>query len=311
MKWLVAVLCAVGLWFAVSAWSQGTMSDPNPNMFFGGPPPATAAATNAPAVVYWNLKVPVPVNFAAWVSAHAVLLWVGMRFLIKWLDGYQAKSPLVARLLWVLEHVSLNKNVATMQQRTVPPTNGLPTGITPTNVNPTAAASPAIIVALVLLMASTALAATNTVEESPSPAGIPLKLIQAVPGVPQPISQFATIIQSNVTVDAGAAANVHGSYGPSMSQQLNLFGFNATNQWLHIGLEHSTAFLGKVNWDGAGVHLAFAWDKAPGWLKFVMFKADNVIVDGGIDEPWGTWEHIAGHPDWKNTFGHISIGRKI
>lgn len=90
---------------------------------------AHAQGTNAPGYV---LHVPafdiaLPAKWAAWIAAHGVLLWIGIRGAIKALTRYQQGRPAVAWVVWFLEHASFNKNVATVAQRIVgadiPPAN--------------------------------------------------------------------------------------------------------------------------------------------------------------------------------------------
>lgn len=79
-----------------------------------------AQATNA--VQGLNIPaftIPIPTQWAAWIAAHGLLVWLGIRGAIKFLDGFQTGRPWVAQLVSILEHISLNKNVATVDQKVV------------------------------------------------------------------------------------------------------------------------------------------------------------------------------------------------
>ena len=155
---------------------------------------------------------------------------------------------------------------------------------------------------------------TNAVPQLPTPPGLVLQVAQS--SLPQsvatqPISALISVVQSNGEVHTGIAANLHGKYGASLSQQLNLIGFNKTNAWLHIGVETDTAFLSTGSPVSIGLGVSGAWDKAPKFLKILLFNADNIEWHFGVGEPWDTWTHLTQHPDWKDTQGDFSIGRKI
>ncbi len=155
----------------------------------------------------------------------------------------------------------------------------------------------------------------QSIGQLPTPPGLALTVIQtAMPqaSVFAPLSSLISVVQSNGEAHTGIAANLHGKYGASLSQQLNLIGFNHTNAWLHIGIESDTAFLqGGNNTVSIGIGISGAWDKAPKLLKILLFNADDIEWHIGVGEPWSTWTHLTGHPDWKNTQGDFSIGRKI
>lgn len=82
----------------------------------------TVQGINVPA-----FTIPIPTQWAAWIAAHGLVVWLGIRGAIKVLDGYQTGRPWVAQLVNILEHISLNKNVATVDQKVVgadiPPAN--------------------------------------------------------------------------------------------------------------------------------------------------------------------------------------------
>ena len=101
------------------------------------PVAAWAQSTNAPTA--WltipSFSIPLPASIAAWIAAHGIVLWLGMRAAIKILDGFQTGRPWVAQIVSVLENVSLNKTVAPIAQKVAgedvvqqPTPNGLPQG---------------------------------------------------------------------------------------------------------------------------------------------------------------------------------------
>ena len=163
---------------------------------------------------------------------------------------------------------------------------------------------------LVTAHATPATAQTNGSSQLPTPPGLVMQTIASAPLTPQPVSQFISIIMSNGETHAGITANLHGKYGASLSQQLDLFGFNKTNAWLHIGPQVDTAFLDNKNVVALGPAVSVAWDKAPKILKWVLFNADNVEAQFGVSEPRETWTH-PGHADWKATQVNASVGRKF
>ncbi len=168
-----------------------------------------------------------------------------------------------------------------------------------------------------LIAASVTFGQTNanpTVGQLPTPPGLALTVIQtALPqaSVFAPLSSLISVVQSNGESHTGIAANLHGKYGASLSQQLNILGFNHTNNWLHIGIETDTAFLQTGDPVSIGVGISGAWDKAPKFLKILLFNADDIEWHFGVGETWDTWTHLTQHPDWKSTQGNFSIGRKI
>jgi len=96
---------------------------------------ALLAQTNSAGITVPSFTIPLPSNVMAWIAAHGILLWFAARFLVKWLDQYQGKNKWLDLAIWILEHVSLNKNVEPLSQRQNGKTdNGLGTGITPNNV---------------------------------------------------------------------------------------------------------------------------------------------------------------------------------
>lgn len=98
---LGAVLCFL---VAASLYAQGT------NVTVG---------ISIPSFTVPGFTIPTTGALAAWIAAHGLILWIAMRGAIKVLDGYQAGRPWVSWIVWVLEHVSFNKNVATVAQRVV------------------------------------------------------------------------------------------------------------------------------------------------------------------------------------------------
>jgi hypothetical protein len=73
--------------------------------------------------------IPAPTQLAGVFGPFG--LWLLTRAAVKILDNYQTGRPWISKLVWLLEHISLNKNVATVDQRIVgadqPPT-GQPIG---------------------------------------------------------------------------------------------------------------------------------------------------------------------------------------
>jgi hypothetical protein len=116
-------------------------------------PPLWAQGTNTNSVPYTvtipSFTIPVPTQWAAWLTAHAVLLWFIVRFAIKALAKYAGSNQFVDGLLWALEHISLQKQVLPLADRAAlrgpPPdstasTEGAVTAKTPDGLSNTAPA---------------------------------------------------------------------------------------------------------------------------------------------------------------------------